>query len=651
MARSERSVVVGTAGHIDHGKTTLVRALTGTDTDRLPEEKRRGITIELGFATWNVAPGIHASIVDVPGHEAFVRTMVAGAGGIDLLLLIVSAEDGVMPQTREHVHICQLLGIEHAIVALTKADAVESEELLELAVDEVQTELASTPYANARVIPCSGTTGLGVPDLTRLVKKKVSELARRNATGDPILPLDRVFTMKGHGTVVTGTLLTGTLDLARDDLLVIPGGARREAMPVRIRGIQVRGDSVSRVRAGARVALNLGGVDVDALARGDVIAPGCRVRRGAVVHARLRHLAHGRTTWNPGTSLQVCLGTANVPGHLDPLPGTLPPGESGLVRIRLEQPQALWWGQRVVVRAFTDPGSGSGAASHGKTVGGGVLVDPKPSRGRGQRPRWLAVGMALTSDDPTVRASALVRDAGLEGIESPTLEFRAGVANATNTLEGIGGIVRLDGGRFVDMTSASKLKGVALREADAFHDHNPIDPGIGRATLEASLGVRVTPALATRVVDGLLDNGELVAIGGGAALARPGRGVGNGANLPAEVQRVLDVYLEAGVTPPTLKDVGAACELPAPRVMKAVTLLQRTERLVRISDQISMARDRHDTLVADIQTHLADHGDIDVQALKSLAGLSRKYAVPFLEHLDQINVTRRVGDRRIAARS
>ncbi|MBC8067074.1 MAG: GTP-binding protein, partial [Deltaproteobacteria bacterium] len=252
-------MVIGTAGHIDHGKTTLVAALTGVHTDRLPEEKRRGITIELGFAPWRVSPELEASIVDVPGHEGFVRTMVAGAGGIDAVLLVVSAEDGVMPQTREHVNVCRLLGVAAGVVALTKIDRLgDDPEAIELAIDDVRTALADTPFATAPIVPCSAVTRVGLDRLTDAMCTLAAKLPRRDASGPVILPLDRVFTIKGHGTVVTGTLLSGAIDLRADaELELVPVGDRRSPRPVRARAAQVRLEGRERIGPGNRVALNL----------------------------------------------------------------------------------------------------------------------------------------------------------------------------------------------------------------------------------------------------------------------------------------------------------------------------------------------------------------------------------------------------------
>jgi len=667
MAKAPRSLVLGTAGHIDHGKTTLVRALTGIDTDRLPEEKKRGITIELGFAAWEMAPDVRASIVDMPGHEGFVRTMVAGAGGIDVVILVVSAEDGVMPQTREHLNVCRLLGIRHGVVALTKVDRLEGDaEAVELAVEDVRAALEGSVFEASKIVPCSGQTGEGLDELRRELMRLVSALPRRDTHGPIILPIDRVFTIKGHGTVVTGTLLSGVVDLgAETHLTLVPAGTGRTARDVRSRGAQVRSAEAARVTAGNRLALNLANIEVAEIHRGDVLTRGPTVQATSVVHAMLQHLPGRDPPWVHDTSVQLCAGTAHAPARLDPLwhapppegpPGseeevTVPPGHEGLVRIRLEHPLPLWRDQRLVVRGFSSSTAAGAHDDQGLTLGGGVIVDPEPSAGRGQRARWIAVGRALASTDETDRVRALVHDAGVVGIERGEVERRAGLRDAQALLrsmsEGKGAVlVGLGGDRWVHAEAARPLVQRVIAGADRFHADNPVQPGLGRASAEGLLGPRVAPAVAAWAVDQAVARGALQAVDDQGTLARPGKGVPTEGDLPEHMQRVLDQYEQAGVTAPNLKDVQAACGLSSRQILEIVGVLQRTGRLVKLTPDISLARDSHEALVQQVREHLGEHGTIDVQALKQLTGLSRKYAVPFLELLDQLGVTRREGDTR-----
>jgi selenocysteine-specific elongation factor len=663
MRKTPHALVLGTAGHIDHGKTTLVRALTGIDTDRLPEEKRRGITIELGFAPWTVAPDLEASIVDVPGHEGFVRTMVAGAGGIDAVVLVVSAEDGVMPQTREHINVCRLLGVTHGIVALTKIDRLgDDAEAIELAVDDVRTALAGTVFAESPIVPVSAPTGVGLDDLRATVRAVAAKVAKRDSGGDPILPLDRAFTIKGHGTVVTGTLLAGSIDLDNEEQFVlVPHGEGRAPKPLRARAAQVRLQDRERIHAGNRVALNLAGVERTEVERGDVITRGPLVSAQTIVHARLHHLPGHSAAWTSGTTLQVCAGTAHAVGVIDPL-WLLPapdadgsagdglavaPGRDALVRIRLETPLPTWRGQRVVVRAFDEP-SGDHA---GRTVGGGVVVDPEPSTGRGQRTRWIAVGRALADGDANARIGALLDDVGVAGIALDTLARRTGIADMADVLArrtGKGGdVVELHGRRFVHERWLRPLTESAIGVVDRFHAQNPLQPGIARAALEGMLGGKVAPAVASQAIERAVQRGVLRVVDEQGTLARPGKGLQPGGELPGHMRTVLELYAGAGITPPTLKEVGDGVKLSARDVLEIVTALQRMGKLVRITADLSLEAKVHDTLVDRIRGHLRETGTIDVQALKTMTGLTRKFAVPLLEHLDQLQVTLRQGDTRI----
>ena len=670
---AERTIVLGTAGHIDHGKTALVRALTGVDTDRLPEEKRRGITIELGFARWQPNEQLSAAVVDMPGHEALVRTMIAGAGGIDVVLLVIAAEDGVMPQTREHLHVCELLGLRHAVVALSKIDRLRAEadhdegtfaELLELAREDVRNQLAAGPFADAPIIPVSAHTGEGLPELERALLSLAKRLPARPKQTLPVLPIDRAFTLRGHGTVVTGTLLLGEIDLdAHDELELWPHGLGRAQRVLRIRGMQVHGKEARRARAGTRTALNVGNVGVEELARGDVISRGDKVVSSDRLLARVGQLGFGQRAWTRDTALQLCAGTASTSAHLvplavedpesgellDPLPGAgkpaIAPGGRGLVRIYLDHPLPIWAGQRIVLRAY----SAGHANVEGLTVGGGVIVDPLPERRHPQR--RVALARALGSSDPEQRTRALVTDAGALGIDARTLAIRGGIEQPGKLLARLasagGPLLALPGLRWVDRSLLDELVGAALREADRFHAKQPLQPGIARATLEASLPGHPSPELARAAVDAAIDRGSLRVADRSGSLARPGKGSLDPDALPGPLQTMLDRYRAGGITPPTLKQIAEQLGADSKQVLEYAGLLQRNKLLVRISDELSYAPEAHAELLARIRAHLLEHGEIDVQALKQLAGLTRKFAVPFMEHLDHLGITRREADRRL----
>lgn len=662
VSKPPLAVVLGTAGHIDHGKTTLVRALTGIDTDRLPEEKRRGITIELGFAPWRIDGELEASIVDVPGHEGFVRTMVAGAGGIDAVILVVSGEDGVMPQTREHINVCRLLGVAAGVVALTKVDRLGGDpDAIELAVDDVRSALVGTPFAAAPIIPCSAVTGEGLDDLRRAVVAAIREVPRRDATGPVILPLDRVFTVKGHGTVVTGTLMSGSVDLRNDEDFVLMPHGDREPRPLRARAAQVRAEGRDRVLAGNRLALNLAGVERDEVERGDVVTRGPAVAQQSFVHARLFHLPGHGAAWRNGTTLELCAGTAHCSAVLDPLwvfpdPTAEPtdgrevvvaPGREALVRLRLSTPMPMWSGQRVVVRAFAEP---SGDWS-GRTTGGGVVIDPQPASGRAQRSRWIALGRALANADASARVGALIEDAGVVGIDRDALARRSGMRDITAELAkrtGKGGdAVLLSGHTLVHDRWLRPLVDQVIAIVDRFHAANPLQAGIGRAALEGAMGGRIGHEVAATAVDRAIARGAIRVIDDQGSVARPGKGLQRGGELPGHMKSILLLYSQRGITPPTLREVADGTSLTAREVLEMVTSLQRMGKLVRINAELSLDQETHDDLVGKIRGHLRSAGTIDVQALKQLTGLTRKFAVPLLEHLDELQITLRRGDTRI----
>ena len=715
MARPHRALVLGTAGHIDHGKTSLVRALTGVDTDRLPEEKRRGITIELGFAAWELGPGLSASIVDVPGHEAFVRTMVAGAGGIDAVLLVVSAEEGVMPQTREHLHVCQLLGLRHGVVALTKLDRLGGDpESAQLAVDDVRAALQELApgLAELPIVPCSALTGEGLPALTAAIRKLAAAIPPRPLRDRPIVPIDRVFAVKGHGTVATGTLLSGRLDLTRDrTLALIPTGQDRHPRELRARALHVRGNPCEQAPAGSRVALNLGSVATDELARGDVLTSGPRVARSQVCLAILTHLPHDEHPWRSGTTVELCAGTAHTTARLDPLelltpdlspetaaallsqepanlsakpaspspsnlaPGTapsaparnnlspetadfpadpsvpsraprltVPPGATALVRLRLDAPLPLWHGQRLVLRSARNSAA---SRQHGHTVGGGQLLDPTPSSGRGQRPRWRTLARALSDPGPLARVHALLRDAGALGCTRDELERRSGVVELDPLLTDLRidkEIVALGEPRWVDAAVLGPLAAAAAAQVARFHDAHPLQPGLGRAAAVGGLPGRVAPDVAAAAVAHAVACGLLRADGD--LLTRPATTTAD-PGLPPKVQAVLDLFRRAGIAPPTLREIQDQVGLGERPALEALGALQRSGAIVRVSPELSLAREHHEALLEHARAHLKAHGTLDVQALKTLTGLSRKFVVPFLEHLDRLQISRRQGDLRV----
>jgi selenocysteine-specific elongation factor len=386
--------------------------------------------------------------------------------------------------------------------------------------------------------------------------------------------------------------------------------------------------------------------------------------RTTALHGRLRHLAHGQRPWKHGTTCQICAGTAHDVARLDPLCAlddpagrdadpTIAPGREGLVRIRLQAPIPTWRGQRIILRGFDDPAAKgtTAAVNYGRTLGGGVVIDPQPSSGRSQRKRWIALGQALQEPEASARLEALVLDAAALGIGIDEIERRADVASPDRELDKLAGkngpIVPLGGNRYVHRDRVRKLVDVAIATVDRFHAEQAMQPGLNRAALESMLPPPVAPDVASRAVDMAIERGALRAVDDKGTVARPGKGLEAGGGLPPDVQRILDAYVAAGITAPTVKDLAAQCGLSHRQVLDIVGILQRVGRIVRITADISLAKESHDDLIERIRAHMKEHGTIDVQALKQMTGLSRKYAVPFLEHVDQLMITRRQGDLRV----
>jgi selenocysteine-specific elongation factor len=664
MSSAPRQLVLGTAGHIDHGKTTLVRALSGAGGDRLPEEQRRGITIELGFSSFDLAKDVHVALVDVPGHEALVRTMIAGAGGIDMVLLAISAEDGVMPQTREHLHVCELLGLRHGVVALTKIDRLGDgggdEELLALAGEDIRAALADTPLADAPIVPVSAVTGQGLDALRNALRSVARRVPERSRRGGAILPIDRVFSLRGQGTVVTGTLIAGTLELGGGDAIdwYGQGDHHREGphRKLRIRGMHSQGQAIERAHAGMRVALALASVGVDELARGDVLARSSKLVHTSRVLAELRVLAGAERAITRRSAAQVCLGTAHVPARIVPLARLdargeldsvreLAPGEQGLARLYFETAMPVWFGQRLIVRAFTD----KQAQREGLTIGGGVVLDPLP--GRGQPARRLALAKSLLAGDPLARVLALIRDAGPGGIDAHALAHRAGVESSAELLApapAAAQVLALGHGQYIDAALLEPRLHAALAEVDRFHAAQPILPGMPRATLEQQLG---GDALANLAIERALAQGQLRVADRAGSLARPSHAVLDPDDLPAPLPAMLERYASAELEPPSLREVGEALGLDPRKVLEHASLLHRHQLLVRVSDELSYHPRAIERVVAAVRAHLREHGRIDVQALKQGLGLTRKFAVPLLEYLDRAGITRRSGDVRLPGRN
>ena len=620
---SLRHLVLGTAGHIDHGKSALVRALTGTDPDRLPEEKSRGITIDLGFADMDLGEGRILSLVDVPGHERFVRHMVAGATGIDAVLLVVAADEGVKPQTREHVAICSLLEIQNGLVVLTKSDLVDAD-LLAVASLEVREFLSGTFLDGAPVIPVSSRTGAGLDDLRAALAALFSRVPPRPASGIPRLPVDRSFVLRGFGTVVTGTLVSGALREG-DEIEVFPGGRRG-----RIRGLQVHHQRVAEVLAGQRTAVNLQGLGWEEVPRGSTLS-----RPGALLTtrrawAKVRLLPKAPEGLRKGGLVRFHQGTCERGTKMRAFGGA----EEGALdaELRFDEETVLLPGDRFVLRrpAPVD------------TVGGGTVLDAQPPARRGKR----AGPLGPVAADPGDTLSSRLERAGPRGKTREELAAELGWT-ATDLEPAVSrrreeGRVVAAGGRLFDAGVWREAEDRAIETLRQFHAGEPLRSGMLLEDLRSRVA-RDLPVEAWRdLVDGLAERGDARRVGERVALATH-RVVLSGGDLEAArriEKRFRDAWLDAPDGAEVVRSEGGE------RAARILDVLQAEGRLVRIRD----GRLFHAEALEDLRQKLRDFGKrsrtIDVAEFKELAGVTRKNAIPLLEQLDAERATRRVGNAR-----
>jgi selenocysteine-specific elongation factor len=619
-------MIIGTAGHVDHGKTSLVLALTGTDCDRLEEEKRRGMTIELGFAAWTLPSGRRVGVVDVPGHQRFVRTMVAGAQGIDLVLLVVAADEGVMPQTREHLAICGLLGARRGVVALTKRDLVD-DDMLGLARAEVEEVIAGSPLRGAPVVACSSVTGGGLHELGRAVDAALAGLPPRLDRGRPRLFVDRAFALPGFGPVVTGTLDSGTLHTG-DELGVLPAGLR-----ARVRGLQRHGERLERATPGDRTAVNLAGVDREQLGRGMALVPPGSLAPARRLDLRLEVLEDAPVGVRHNAGVVVHLGTAEVPARAWLLDGAaLEPGEAGYAQLQLAAPLTAAPGDRVVVRR----------ASPQATLGGGAVLDVTPRRHRRRDPAVAAALERLETGGLRALVLELLARQRL-GAEPAALTRAAGAGRreVEAVLAEVGergehGVVRL-GRRLLGAARWAELRAAATAALAAYHDAEPLRAGMPREEWRSRL--RIPGPLAADVVHRLRSEGALEERDGELALPGRGRSLTGGAQRAAEA--VVAMLTERGLDPPPVAELRAAGLTPS-----LLRLLLDDGRAVRLSPDVVLAGTVYAAARARVEEHLRVHGEATVAQIRDALGATRRVVVPLLETLDAGRVTVRVGDVR-----
>jgi selenocysteine-specific elongation factor len=659
-----KHIIVGTAGHIDHGKTALVKALTGTDADRLKEEKQRGITIDIGFADLAIGDS-RFGFVDVPGHERFVKNMLAGAHGLDIVMLVVAADESIMPQTREHFDICRLLHVKSGLIALTKSDLVD-EELLELARAEVEDFVQGSFLEGAPIIPVSSRTGAGVEELKSALVKLSEDVSPKATSAVPRLPIDRSFSIRGFGTVVTGTLIAGELK-AGDEVEVLPGGVR-----TRVRNLQVHARDTDRALAGQRTAVNLQGVNIEQTQRGSMLAPAGRLLSTSMIDARLDLLANSPRPIVHRARVRLHHGTAEVMARVvilaggqepdsdgwlldsieaDSLLPTSPaliqesvriePGQSRLVQLRLEEPISALPGDRFIIRSYSPQ----------ITIGGGIVIDALPEKHRLRDASAPARLEQLERADLPERIALFVEMSGARAMSASHIASRTGATDeqinrAARQLIESGRVLEVSDSPLI-LLSSEAFKMLASQVFDllsAHHSREPLSLGLGREEVRERVLGDNRPEIFRAVISRLSEGGKVVAERDMLRLAshRPAL-----TDADSAAKRNLEsLFKTSGLEALTLEDASARAGMPVTLARKLYNLLQAEQRVVRVGDMVFHV-DAIQDLKERVRAQKAVNPKIDVSVFKEITGgLTRKYAIPLLEFLDRERITRRVGNER-----
>jgi selenocysteine-specific elongation factor len=630
-----KHVILGTAGHIDHGKTALVKALTGVDTDRLKEEKERGITIELGFTFLDLPSGIRLGIVDVPGHEKFVKHMVAGAWGIDLVALVIASDEGVMPQTREHLDICSLLKVKKGLVILSKKDLVDPE-LLDLVKEEIREIVKDTFLKEAPILSVSAVTGEGIADLIKTLDHLSNDVEERSAEGLFRMPIDRIFTMKGFGTVVTGTMVSGTLSVG-ETVEILPRGVRGK-----VRGLHVYNQPVERAFAGERTAVNLQGVEISAAERGNVlIRPGTLVPT-QTVDAYLEYLPRAsrplkhraRVRFHIGTNLTIA-----SPFLLDH--EELPPGQGGYVQFRLDRPVVALPQDRYVIRDV----------SAVQTLGGGVVLDLFPLKHKRNNPATLQDLNLLRSGNEREILRQHVLRSGAGGIVLEDLSRRVSIPGKEiqrllREMTDGGEVLIIDSEKtkVIDRVAYQRLKEEVLGQLEEFHQRFPMKSGLAKEELRTKLPAEMDIKLFQPLLNDLIQSKRVVTERDKVKLATHRIASADEKGL---VKRVEETIQKADLQPPSPKELGDQWTASEGEVQGILDHLVHEGALVKIKSGMYFHRDSVERLKESLTRHLKEHREITTPEFKEMTGVSRKYAIPLIEFFDQTRLTLRLGDKRV----
>lgn len=631
-----KEIILGTAGHIDHGKTSLVRALTGTDTDRLKEEKKRGITIELGFASLALPDGQHMGVVDVPGHEKFVKNMVAGATGIDIVAMVIAADEGVMPQTREHMDICHLLGVRKGLVVLTKADTVD-EEWLEMVTEDVREFLEGSFLEEAPILPVSSHTGQGLDALQEALAEIGKSIPDRRNTTLFRLPVDRVFTMKGFGTVITGTLISGAVRVG-DSVMLYPS-----EIPTKVRGIQVHNQSVDNAISGQRTAINFQGLDMEDVERGQVIAPPGALKNTYMVDASFHYLRSNDRPLKNRTRVRFHAGTSEMMGIVNLLDrDELLPGDTASVQFRFDTPMVCVRDDRYVIRSYSPV----------RTIGGGFILNPVPQKHKRFR-EDITEGLNHLVDATSDETVAFhLHQAGTAGATMADLRLVTNLSEKqlSTVLQKLLSrktvlLTDKESKAYIHGEAFSRLAQFATDYLTKYHAKNPLKEGIAKEELKSKFPGYVNGRLLNQVLNQLIKDGKVTQEGESVRLA--GHKVALQVDEEALRASILSIYKEAGITPPYFRDVIKQLATDPDAARDVMKLLIKEEEIVRVKDDLFFDR----TPVAELRDRLVAYLDANEEVTppqfkEVTGGIARKYVIPLIEYFDAIHLTIRIGDAR-----
>ena len=629
-----KHIILGTAGHIDHGKTALVKALTGVDTDRLKEEKLRGITIELGFASLDLPGGEHIGFVDVPGHERFVKNMVAGATGIDIAALVIAADEGVMPQTREHLEICDLLDISHGLVVVTKRDLVD-EEWLELVTDDIQQLVKGTFLEDAPIVCCSSVTGHGIPDLLKVLGEICGEIKGHSPDGLFRLPIDRIFTMRGFGTVVTGTLISGKVHTG-DTVMIYPAGIR-----AKVRGIQVHNQSVSASTAGLRTAINFQALDRKSMNRGDVVAQSDGLRPSYMVDVWVRYLKGAQRPLKNRTKMRFHTGASEVLGSVVLLDREeILPGEDAIVQCRLYSPVAVMKDDRFVIRSYSPM----------HTLGGGFILDPVPIKHKRGKTNTKDMQVLVDGELESIIDYHMTKS-GFAGISFAdmivvTSQPEGQLAQRIDALLSSRRIVLVDRENriYVNASTVENLKAIIHEILKEYHKKYPLKPGIPKEELRSKVPGRVSTKLFNLLIRHMIKDGAITQEKDNISMSSHQIALQDD---QSKIRKELEeAYLGSGIQPPYFKDLVKAISAPSKTARDVLFHMVEEATLIKVKDDLFFHRTTIEKLKKELVDYLMTHDEISTPRFKEMTGTSRKYTIPLIEYFDSIKLTIRIGDCR-----